>query len=696
MTSVPISAVPPGKCLTPELLSAYVEGQLSAEGAAAAAAHVASCPTCRQRVESVESDTTLALEIHDAYLACDGPLDAGDDATGRAAHVAGYELRDEIHRGGQGVVFEALHLATKRVVALKVLLHGAFAAPRQRRRFEREIEMIAGLRHPNIVTVYDSGVMTDQRPYFAMEFVDGVPLNNYVEQRCRETIAARGERALHGDRPPLLREFLDLFLAVCDAIAYAHQHGVIHRDLKPSNLLIDAHGVPHVLDFGLAKTASLDGPDAHTPVTLVGEFMGTVAYASPEQVNGQADVDVRSDVYSLGVILYEVLTGHFPYRVTGPLGEIFNQITAVEPQRPSTWTRRRGGPLAAQATRAAARPPLRIDGELETIVLQCLTKEPERRYQSVSELARDIRNYLQGLPIEAKRDSRWYLLRKTLYRYRLTVLVIGAFLGVLAEATIISFTYWKQAELDRERAGQAEDFARQRLNDAVNARLEAEQARDHMKLNADTQTGILASIDPAMLGKRVVTELLGQLQQRVDRGTLTPDDLARVRTSLQSIAQSPQYQQLARELLAESVTRYADTVLEGLEDDPLKEARLRDLFSTIFADMGDLSQAVANAQRALELREAMATMPVEHPEHIDALRRLAALYQQTDNLEDAAILLNDAYALYTYRRGPDDQEARALARTMAALHQQLKHPAEAAHWAALGADPIPASEPAAP
>ena len=302
------------------------------------------------------ADDQLAGAIKAAYDSDTALLPSGEtpDAPATPAlppdAVAGYEIRDEIHRGGQGVVFEAYQRATKRTVALKVLLHGAFATDRQRRRFEREIEMVAGLQHPSIVTIYDSGVMSSDRPYFAMEYIDGVPLDRHVEARREEAFAAGHQRAGGpgaSERSFVLHDVLRLFLKVCDAIAYAHQHGVIHRDLKPSNILIDGQGEPHIVDFGLAKTAEVDATEGPPSVTLAGEFMGTLAYASPEQIKGSPPLDVRSDVYSLGMILYELLTSRFPYRVSGPLADVFAQITGAEPEPPQR---------VAQATRPPSRP----------------------------------------------------------------------------------------------------------------------------------------------------------------------------------------------------------------------------------------------------------------------------------------------------------------------------------------------------
>lgn len=298
-----------------------------------------------------------------------------------AITIQGYRVLGEIHRGGQGIVYKAVQTATKRIVALKVLLQGPFASPRQQHRFDREIDLLAGLKHPNIVTLYDSGVTGDHQHFFAMEYVHGRPLEKYVAER-------------HLD----LAEILQLFRQVCSAVNYAHQNGVIHRDLKPGNIRVDSDGVAHVLDFGLAKSAAFAGPDGG-PLTLTGEFMGTLSYASPEQTMGDpALLDTRSDVYSLGVILFELLVQRLPYAISGPIDRIIETIRETPPQRPSTIRRD-------------------IDDDIETILLKTLAKDKEHRYQSVGSLADDIALYLDGKPIAAKRESASYVVYKQLHHW---------------------------------------------------------------------------------------------------------------------------------------------------------------------------------------------------------------------------------------------------------------------------------------
>ncbi|HUN80079.1 MAG TPA: serine/threonine-protein kinase, partial [Phycisphaerae bacterium] len=302
-------------------------------------------------------------------------LDAGRlPGEPRLPGLPGYRLVREIRRGGQGVVYEGVQEKTGRTVALKVLRGGQFADKSELLRFDREVHILAQLNHRNIVGVLDRGDV-DGSQFLVMDFIDGMPLDRYARNHC-DTIEER----------------LYLFAAVCDAVSAAHQRGVIHRDLKPGNILVDTSGQPRILDFGLARMES----DGESGMTQTGQFLGSLPWASPEQALGRmSDVDVRSDVYSLGVVLYQLITDQMPYSTIGDLGTILSNIRSAEPIPPRAF--------------AAG-----IADDLQTITLKALSKEPDRRYQSVGEFAADIRHFLAQEPIEARRDSAVYLMRKTL------------------------------------------------------------------------------------------------------------------------------------------------------------------------------------------------------------------------------------------------------------------------------------------
>jgi len=347
---------------------------------------------------AMRSDAPTVVDVRVGSGSRGSGIDVPVGASRSTAHIEGYQVLEELGRGGMGVVYTATQLSTKRKVALKVLLEGPFASTAAKRRFEREVELAARLSHPNIVTILESGVASG-RYYFAMQFIEGVTLDKYM----RHNQVSRAQ-ALH------------IFVRICRAVSYAHQRGIIHRDLKPSNILVDAEGEPHVLDFGLAKPADTysDDLEQSKALSLTGQLMGTLPYMSPEQASGRnQQVDIRTDIYSLGVMLYESLTGQFPYQVVGHVADVLRNIQETSPKRPSTIQRR-------------------INNELETIVLKALAKEPERRYQSAEGLASDLEAFLTGAPIEAKRDSSLYVLRTLLRRHRREV---GIALIVLALAS---------------------------------------------------------------------------------------------------------------------------------------------------------------------------------------------------------------------------------------------------------------------
>lgn len=334
----------------------------------------------------------------------------------------GYEMLNQIDYGGQGRVFRAVQRATNRTVAIKVLLDGPLASKRQRDRFSREIELISRLKDPGIVTVYDSGTVRG-RPYLVMEFVDGLPIDDYV-------IAER----------PDVEGRIRLFLKVCHAIAVAHRHGIIHRDLKPANILVDGDTRVHVLDFGLAKELQERAySGSKESLSDTGQIIGTLRYLCPEQAWGQNDkIDTRSDVYTLGVVLFEMLTGLPPYPTIGHREEILRRIRLLEPCRLAKAIEMTGGDGVVETKH--------IDRDLEIIVLRCLKKEPERRYQSVLALSEDLERYLRGDAIEARAASGLYVLRKTFRKFRVHVTIAAAFLFLLVGALVGMTILYKRTE----------------------------------------------------------------------------------------------------------------------------------------------------------------------------------------------------------------------------------------------------------
>jgi WD40 repeat protein len=407
-------------CPAASVLQALASGERATP---AVRRHVARCARCGDQLTQMRAnDQFLARAGEDLAAALDAAVDAGPAPIGPPRRprpeVPGYRIVDEIGRGGQGVVFRAIQTDTKRPAAVKMLLAGAFASARQCYRFERETELAAGLRHPHIVTIFGSGVAADGGRYVAMELVDGVPLDRYVEDAFGPADApARGR----------VDAVTRLVLQVARGVGHAHVAGVIHRDLKPSNILVDRHGMARVLDFGLARLAS----EASGPVTVTQEFAGTAAYAAPERLNGQSErADARGDVNSLGMVFYRVLTGHGPYPCEGSLASVARHAASTAPTPPSRYVPR-------------------LPADIETIVLRCLAKEPERRYATASALAEDIEDALAGNPISARRDSALYVLRKLVLRNRAASAAIVA-VGLTVFLAAVGFALLA-ADLDRSR-----------------------------------------------------------------------------------------------------------------------------------------------------------------------------------------------------------------------------------------------------
>jgi serine/threonine protein kinase/tetratricopeptide (TPR) repeat protein len=376
---------------------------------------------------------------------------------GTGTRIGPYKLLQKLGEGGMGAVYEAeQERPVRRRVALKVIKPG-MDTDQVVARFEAEQQALALMDHANIARVIDAGATDSGRPYFVMELVHGIPLTRYCDEN-KLTPRAR----------------LELFIAVCHAIQHAHQKGIIHRDIKPSNVLVtlyDGKPVPKVIDFGIAK-ATEQRLTERTMFTQHGSIIGTLEYMAPEQADLSAlGVDTRSDIYSLGVMLYELLTGTTPLRRKQgqeiAYVELVRMLKEDEPPRPSTRLSQSGDTLTAISSKRGTEPgQLRkaVRGDLDWIVMKCLEKDRTRRYETANGLARDIERYLHDEPVEACPPSTGYRLRKLALRYRAALATAAAFVSMLVVGVIIAAWLAVQANRAKQQAVSAEaDERAQRL-----------------------------------------------------------------------------------------------------------------------------------------------------------------------------------------------------------------------------------------
>jgi tetratricopeptide (TPR) repeat protein len=563
--------------------------------------------------DGLRRELLALLASHDAsdgFMESPPPLDRAvlrepqpGDRVGR------FELLAPIGRGGMGVVWRAQQTNPRRLVAVK-LLTGPVSADALRR-FELESEALGRLRHPGIAQVYEAGVAGDV-PYLALELVDGRPLTEYADR----------QELGRDDRVRLLA-------AVCDAANHAHQNGVIHRDLKPANILVDRQGRPRILDFGIARID--DERRRRTLRTRAGDIVGTLAYMSPEQIEASAAVDTRTDVYALGVLLYELIAGGAPVDLDDcGVAEAVQRIATREP-----------APLGGSVPR-----------DLRTIVLKALEKDPDRRYASASELAAELRRYLADEPIVAHPPSAFYQLRKFTRRHRaLVAAAILAGIALVAGSTAATVA-WLQARAASRRAAEINRVLRDALEsplpyeggrevtmveflDATRERLERELA-DRPLLRAD----LLGTLGTTYieLGELEVAEslLAGAVRTFESRGE-DPVRRIELQTSLAlALAQG------------DALERGVETARAAAEDgerllDPDHEVLQLawHTYGTLLDWAGELESAERVLRKALQQSER--TLGADHLDTITTRAGLAEVLRQRGETEEAAALLTRVY-----------------------------------------------------
>ncbi|MCH8806009.1 MAG: serine/threonine protein kinase [Planctomycetes bacterium] len=552
-----------------------------------------------------ESDLDTVQPAAAGDVATSGPSVASADAMPQ--RIASYRIIEVLGEGGMGVVYLAEQDNPQRRVALKLLKAG-MSSPGTLRRFEYEAQVLGRLQHPGIAQVFEAGTAdtgSGRHAFFAMEYVKGRPLGAHAKAEHLGT-----------------RRRLELMMDVCDAVQHAHQKGVIHRDLKPANILVNEAGRPKVLDFGVARAID---PDVQmtTLRTNVGQLIGTLPYMSPEQVTGDPDeLDTRSDVYALGVILYELLAGRPPYDIRKrTLHEAVRIIREEEPLPLSSVDRV-------------------FRGDVATIVAKALEKDRERRYASASDLSADLGRYLRDEPIQARPASRIYQLRKFARRHRAVVLGAITTLLTLVAGVVVATTFalreTEQRQLAEEKSAEAE-------RNAEMARASERKARASEQTARANERRALA-----------VSEYLSEMFHSLDpyRGG----------TELK---------------LVDVVDRAAQRIEESLGDQPDVEASLRNEFGSVYLSLGRLDDAEPHYEKALELRRRV--LPAEHPETLDSLNNLGQLRTGQGRFAEAKRLLIEALAGRRSVLGPDDPKTLITMNNLALAVQYQGQLEEAEH-----------------
>ncbi|MEM7351920.1 MAG: serine/threonine-protein kinase, partial [Acidobacteriota bacterium] len=578
-----------------ELFHAALELE-SAARAAFIERECADSPELREELErlltSAEDDTTLDGVVAGAAAATSAsldPLQAGEA-------LGSYRLLEVLGRGGLSTVYLAERADDQYLAqaALKIVSHGMDSKDLQDR-LRQERQILASLDHPNIARLLDGGTTRDGQPFFVMEYIEGQDLESYcdshqlsVEQRLR------------------------IFRQVCDAVNYAHRNLIVHRDIKPGNILVTDKGVPKLLDFGIAKILDPEPGLQLAETTLTGRRLLTPQFASPEQMRGEA-LTTATDVYSLGVVLYRLLTGRHPYVLTRLRpSEVERMICETEAERPSsgamrpladdeTWVREALTGLEEIAQRRDTTPQRlkrQLEGDLDTIVLKALRKEPERRYSTPDQLSEDLRCYLEGLPVTARADSAWYRSRKFMRRHRMAAATV-----VMMAAVVASLVGFYTLRLAQER-----DKARVEAG-------KAQQAYDVLRDVFDVS-------NPSRSKGETVT---------------------------------------ARELL----DRGAERMSQELTGQPEVRASMLEVIGGVYRQLGLSSRAETLLQESLEIRRDH--FDAASPEVAASLNQLAEVLYELKSYDRAEAMFREALAIRTATVGEEDPDTLVSQNNLAAM-----------------------------
>ena len=528
-------------------------------------------------------DADVTLDTSGNALPAPSVASGANRTTTEQKSIGPYRLVQKLGEGGMGQVWLAEQtVPVRRQVALKLIKVGMYDDD-VLKRFQSERQSLAIMDHPSIAKVFDAGSTPDGQPYFVMEYVPGVPITAYCDKnRLR------------------IRERLQLFIKVCEGVQHAHLKAIVHRDLKPANILVvevDDRPVPRIIDFGLAKatTPQIGGEEMFTQV---GSFVGTPGYMSPEQADtGVQDVDTRTDVYSLGVVLYVLLTGSTPFDpkkwMKKPLHEVLRQLREDEPSRPSIKIEMEKESSIASAEMRNVEPKQLVNllrGDLDSITMKALEKDRTRRYGTPSELAADINRYLSHEPVEARPASTGYRLQKYVRRHRIGVAVATGLVMLLAAFVAMQGVQLRRTTRERDRAN---------------------RERDRASRITDFMAGIFKVSDPGEARGNSIT---------------------------------------ARELL-DNASKEVDT---GLARDPETQAQMMQVMGDVYSSLGLYRRAEPLQRQSMEIRQRI--LGPEHPETLTSMNSLAIVLWYEGHYAEAKKL--DRETLDVRRRvlGPEHPE----------------------------------------
>jgi tetratricopeptide (TPR) repeat protein/predicted Ser/Thr protein kinase len=564
-----------------------------------------------------DPDVTLSSpELPPDAIPAANPPTAKPPAPQTPSVIGRYRILRLLGEGGMGAVYEAEQDHPRRRVALKVI-KAAWVGPEALRRFELESQTLGRLHHPGIAQIYEAGTADTtfgSQPFFAMEIVHGVPLVSYANTRQLTT-----------------KQRLLLIIKICEAVEHAHRNGIIHRDLKPGNILVDETGQPKILDFGLARVT--DGDMQATRQTEMGQLLGTLAYMSPEQVSGDPfALDNRSDVYAIGVMLYELLAGKLPYDVSRSVYEVARTIQQVDPSRLGSVNRS-------------------YRGDVEIIVAKALEKDKTRRYASAAELSADIRRYLEDQPIAAKPASTAYQLQKFARRHKALVAGVAAVFFTLIVGVVIST--WQAVRARRAEArAQTEAATAQAVVNFLQNDLLAQAS-------ANKQAGPSTKPDPDLKVRTALDRAADRIQGKFAN---QPEVEAEIRNTIGDTYDDLGMYPEARKQLEQA----AQLETRALGSKNPKTLHSLGLLGYVLYQQGDMTKAETLLTQLLE--DDRRVLGPEHPDTLRAAKNLATVYMAEAKYPQAQAL--DEQALEAARRvwGPENPETLSVMNNLALIY----------------------------